>query len=449
MPRRARRGAANGAGPASAAPPTACASSSACPSKPGANVDSAATSPAAARVTTLLAKVLTLLHDQRSLRLEAATVRARVSLLDGEYVTLHAEYERSLGARDRLDALSRELSRQNKAVLDEGERALREERRLREVFVSRFNAAIDDVGASLAHHGAGRERADGMRRHLAGIRGEFEERGRVRRELAEAARWTREVERRLDEARVREARGRRDVVGDELKRLRARSKSLREEEILLRARLGGAGAFTTATASAQDLLLSARRKLTDTAAHVERLSQAGRDTAASNSTLRNSNAATLVRISADEAEAARLTSAISEVRASERVERTKREALEKLCRRVTEERAGLHSEVVIMQQTWANLKGDIDGLGTQTGGARRIVEALKEILGKEYDAGGLLGAEGELDVAIRRALGNPRGDVSAPGAVVRVSREPIDHRSVPIKIRQPTTSGAASSSSRG
>lgn len=458
MPRRARRGAANGTTNGAAASSSAGATTSQ-PSAgntkagaPCADGECAASAAAAARVTALLGKILAGLHDQRTLRVEAGTVRARVALLDGEYVTLHAEYERSLGARDRLDALSRELSRQNKQVLDEGERALREERRLREMFVARFSAAIDDVSASLGHQTAGYERADAMREHLARIRADFGERARVRRQLAEAARHTRAAERRLAEALVREARQRRERTAGKLASIRAHAKALREEEILLRARLGGAGQYSTATASAEEMLARQRAHVADCVKQVSVLAQAGRELAGENTARRNENAATLVRIGADEAEAARLSGAIRDAQSAARAERVKREALERLCRRVTEERASLHSEVIIMQQTWANLKGDIDGIGTQTGQPARIAEALRDIIGREFDAGGdMMGAESELDAAIRRALEDPRGMAETPaGSMVR-AKEPIDHRAVPARIRQTAggqqQSGAAASSS--
>lgn len=378
----------------------------------GASHDNAA----ANRVNTLLSKILSALQDQRDLRVDLSSTRARALLLDGEYVTLHAEYERALAARDRLDALSRELTRQNKAVIDESERRIVDEKKMREEIVRRFNDAMMDINTKLAQQSSTREQRDA---HLANLRQKYrdlQERYEIGGQHFELQMQRKRLETRLTQARRREVSEKHVRVTEALQSVRHRIKSLREEYRNLNANLSR---YAHATRQAQTELNESNQQLAVDERKVQSLQAQLDELQTSNATIRNENIATGIRIKAMDAEAKRLDTAIANIRETERVERTKREALEKLCRQVTAERAELHNDVVIMQEAWSNLKLDIEKLKGQVGGGNRVFAVLQSIMNRKYldiAVNDVMQTGKTIEDAIREELSNLRlstGDVEA------------------------------------
>lgn len=340
MPRRARRAA---AAAASAAASTATTG--------GGGGGGGCVGRGDAEVATTLAKVLRAVQEQRELRLDAGQARKRGRLLEAELNALKAEHERTRGIKEKLDTLSRELTRQNRTVIEESERVIAEEKRRRDGIVRRFNDAMREVNEKLARQGAAAVMVDDdddgeVRDELVRAVRDAEERYRCRTEHFESGVRRRALERQLAAARIREANVKREKAAGMLKDVRLKCASAREEHKRLHVAVArfsaAAGDATTALEAVRAQLTRAERKLN---AHC----RAAKEAQQANARVRNDNVATGIRIKAMHSEEARLQSAMSSVREEERKERGKREALERLHKQVTAERAELRNDVLIMQ----------------------------------------------------------------------------------------------------
>lgn len=301
-------------------------------------------------------------------------------LLDSEYVVLHRDYEKSVAAHERLEGLSKELARQNKTIEEEAEQRVSHERQLREDIVHRFNTAMLDINSKLARQSSSREERDKYVSNMQNKVADLRERNDMREQHFEQQLHRKKLEKQLAEAKRRQldhhrVATRRRLLETRRKLAEARSKQSELNQLVDRIRN---------SVDADEALLLATDA--DFAANKERIDtlQAEIKTAHdANASQRNANNATLVHIKAMEAECARLESSITECRDTERKERAKIDALEKLCRQVTAERAGLHNDIIAMQEAWTKLKHDIDSLKDQVGDSGKVFDVLQNIMNRE------------------------------------------------------------------
>ena len=113
-----------------------------------------------ARIQSIFKKIHSTLQNQRDLRCDLSITRTRAVLLDSELSVLQNDYEKSLVAHDKLAALSKELTRQNKVIEEEAEQRVTHERQMREEIVHRFNRAMMDINRKLSRQSCSREQRE-------------------------------------------------------------------------------------------------------------------------------------------------------------------------------------------------------------------------------------------------------------------------------------------------
>lgn len=333
-----------------------------------------------ARINATFKKILVALQDQRDLRCDLANTRTRALLLDSEYVVLHAEYERALAARDKLDALSRELARQNKIIDHESQTKIQEEKKMREDIVHRFNLAMNDINKKLARQSSSREQRDLYVENLQNKFADLEERYLTRQQHFDHQIHRISLESRLAEAKKRQADRNHRQLADQLQSIREQLKKARAEHEELSAELADHARLIhegeTYLSSTEDLYQSQSLR-------IEHVQEEVKQMQTKNATIRKQNSATMVHIKAMETERNRLRALIKTHQDVERTERTKAEALDKLCKQVTCERSELHSEILVMQDAWTKLKHEIETLKDQVGDGNRVFEVLENIMSRE------------------------------------------------------------------
>lgn len=360
MPRRTRR--ANGADAQSPRPPS---------------TDNAA---ASARINALYKKIMVALQDQRDLRCDLSSTRTRALLLDSEYVVLHAEYERSLAARDKLEALSRELARQNKTIDEESEARIMQEKRMREEIVNRFNTDMMDINKKLARQSTSREQRDiyvsNLRKKLVDLRERYD----MREQHFEQQIHRKQLEKRLAEAKKREVMAKHATTSGKLESIRDNLRKAQEQYDELNSRLTQDRQIIKDSEAILDdtlqLFESQKAQIKGAQAEVKRLQT-------NNASIRKQNSSTIVHLNAMDVECRRLEKVIAKHQELERRERAKVEALDKLCKQVTNERAELHDEIMHMQDTWTNLKQEMETLKDQDGDGQRLFQVLQNIMTRE------------------------------------------------------------------
>lgn len=333
-----------------------------------------------ARIHTIFKKIIATLQDQRDLRCDLSSTRTRALLLDSEYVVLHSEYEKSLAARDKLEALSRELTRQNKTIDEESENRVMQERKMREEIVHRFNVAMMDINKKLARQSTNREQRDKYVQTLQNKLTNLRERYDTRQQHFTQQLHRKRLEKQLSMAREREVLKKHKHTSEDLSVLREQLAKAQTEHDFLADKLEQ---YRSLISDGEDLLESTQDVFDQQKKHMDHAQEEVKHMQNANATVRNANNATNIHIKAMEAECKRLETSINEMRDVERKERAKVEALEKLCRQVTCERSELHSEILVMQDAWTNLKLEIDALKDQVGEGGKVFDVLQSIMNRE------------------------------------------------------------------
>lgn len=333
-----------------------------------------------ARIQATYKKIIVALQDQRDLRCDLSSTRTRALLLDSEYVVLHSEYEKCLAARDKLEALSRELARQNKTIEEDCENRVMQERKKREEIVHRFNVAMMDINKKLARQSTTREQREKYVQTLQNKLKDLQERYDMREKHFEQQIRRRKLEKQLALAKKREVQKEHTEKATELDSIREHLQKVETEYDELSTKHNH---YTEVIREGDLLLESTQEEYETQKQQIEEIQTEVKRMQAANTTVRNANNSTNVHISAMEAECKRLDAATIEYREEERKERAKAETLEKLCRRVTCERSELHSEILVMQDAWTNLKQEIEVLKDQAGDSGKVFDVLQSIMNRE------------------------------------------------------------------
>lgn len=333
-----------------------------------------------AHISALYKKILVAHQDQRDLRCDLASTRTRAVLLDSEYVVLHAEYEKALAARDKLEALSRELARQNKSIDEDSQKKVLEEKKMREDIVHRFNVAMMDINKKLARQSSSREQREAYVENLQKKLVDLQERYEMRQQHFEQQIHRKHLERRLAEAKKREVLRKHRQVSDDLSLIRDQLKKAREEHDELTAKLAQ---YANVIQQGESLLETTQDTFDRQKLQIEHSQAEVKRLQAKNATIRKQNSSTVIHIKAMDVECSRLKAVIREHQELERKERTKADALDKLCKQVTCERSELHSEILVMQDAWTNLKQEIETLKDQVGDSNRVFDVLQNIMSRE------------------------------------------------------------------
>eukprot|EP00178_Gracilaria_changii_P000026 TRINITY_DN1000_c1_g1_i1.p1 TRINITY_DN1000_c1_g1~~TRINITY_DN1000_c1_g1_i1.p1 ORF type:complete len:418 (+),score=105.19 TRINITY_DN1000_c1_g1_i1:255-1508(+) len=338
-----------------------------------------------ARIQATFKKIIVALQDQRDLRCDLASTRARALVLDSEFVLMHTEFDRCVAVRDKLEALSRELMRRHKLIVDEAQQHELHEKKITEDIVQRFNHAMGDINRKLNSQSRSRQQRDQhvstLRNKLADIR----ERYHTREQHFKQQIRRKQLEQQLAIAKHRELVQTQSQITQQLCDLQTHLQTLQTQHQQQQSLLAQ---YQLTIQQAHRYVRSTEQLFHSQKAHIEQMHAETKQLQSANATARNANNATNVHIKAMQSECNRLEASITQKQDVERKERTKIEALDKLRKQVTKERSELHSEKLVMQDAWSNLKEEIEALKDQVGESTRICEALQTILSREPHVAG-------------------------------------------------------------
>jgi len=346
-------------------------------------------------VALALANCLNALFELRDLRTDVTAARSRAEYLNKEFSSLSTDRNRANEAKDRLEALSRELSRQNKAMLD------KQNNKLLPVVVLPNNSSRD-------------AKRDYAIERLRNAVKDAEERYIIRGQLFDTRIRRKKLENHL-------LKKRNALIQEKEKEFIATKISLKTtHENIHRLSVEKVSYVDTNAIYINQCAIHSEKldKLRMAVAGYKAKNYEGFETVKElqgmNQKKRNENQATRVQIKMLAAEEARLEENINIERDMERKERTKREMLESLFQKVTVERAELKKDVVILSESWSNLKIDIDKLkgnavqdngqgdegesiglngndGDGDNDGNRVFDVLQSIMNREYLEGAVSG----------------------------------------------------------
>ncbi|PXF41212.1 Gamma-taxilin [Gracilariopsis chorda] len=333
-----------------------------------------------ARIQATFKKIIVALQEQRDLRCDLASTRTRALVLDSEFVVLHTEFDRSAAARNKLDALSRELARRNKSIDEEAEQSIVAEKKITEDVVQRFNAAMAEINNKLTSKNHSRERRNLYVQTLQNKISVLQERYDMREQHFNQQVKRKQLEQQLLVAKHRELVNTHSATTKQLAQIHQQLQTAKQQHHQLKNDVQ----HSRTTIRDSDQYLQSTDNLYDTQkTQIDKLQTEAKQLQSANAISRNANNSTNVHIKAMESECKRLEQSIIAARETERKERTKIEALEKLCKQVTIERSELHREILVMQDAWSNLKQEIETLKDQVGESGRVFEVLQNIMNRE------------------------------------------------------------------
>lgn len=330
------------------------------------------------RVQAIFRKIVAAIQSQRDLRVDLAGARARGVLLDSEYDVLYCDYQRSLAAHNRLEALSKELGRRGRAIDSEKEAQADAERRLREETCHRFNHEIRDIHSRLAAHNTHRKQRQAYVASLQQRVADLKERYDMREKHFDSQVHRKKLEIRLAEARRAEQGD--AAAAEQLERLREEADALQRE---YDSAVHDIDVKSKQIKEFEAFLKDTHERFEKQKNAIEKKRENVRQLQEANNKLKVSNESNQIHIKAMGAECARLEKSIEQCQALEQRERNKVDTLESLCRKVTGERSELNSEIIVMQEAWTKLKQEIDSLKDQVGDTSKIFDVLQSIMNRE------------------------------------------------------------------
>lgn len=298
----------------------------------------------------------------RTLEYDLGLEEKRLSMAEIDYSELGEDVRKIEASTDKLKAQSRELSKQNKAMLEKSARLTAEEKKKREEIEQKFDEAMRDINAKLNTNEFGDDEKEQLASKLE------EDYKRLQTDYDEREKF---YERKLNEAIAEES--------EQIELLVEANRQFQNDEL----------ATTTEGRKLSDI----KKHCQQLSAEIEKIrhqrSEAGNLAKERRLALNRQEVdikrfqqteASLQKIMdklAEETEELKVKSkdAISKVKACEeelefwkaksKSEYEKRETLERLCRTLTEERTVMRKEVQAMKAAWAMLETEIENLRTE------------------------------------------------------------------------------------
>ena len=299
------------------------------------------------------------LSNVRALEHELGLEEKRLSVAELDYNELGDDLRKIEASTDKLKALSRELSKQNKAMIDESEKRTAEERGKREEIVDKFDEAMKDINARLNTgdfvDGEKDELASSLEADLEKLQAQYEEREKFyEKSLSEAI-----EKERTQSAQLRDAQ--QAYEKDDLALVTERRKliDVRKKSTTTRIQIEN---ITEKKNVIEQKTQQRQTALKRHEADIKRIQQSEADLKKAMQKL-NAETEELKAKSKDMiAKVKSLEEDLEFWKAKSKSERDKRETLERLCRTLTEERTIMRKEVQAMQQAWQMLENEIENL---------------------------------------------------------------------------------------
>lgn len=297
--------------------------------------------------------------DVRSLEYDLGLEEKRLSVAELDYSELGDDLRKIEVLTDKLKTLSRELSKQNKSMMEESQRRTAEERTKREEIVAKFDEAMQDINAKLnTEEYVDDEKDDlviSLEADLERLQAQYDEREKF---YESSLNQTSAVERRACEDLTQ---AEEHFSKDELALVTERRTlmDLKKRSRVLLADLNNIHERRRAIEhGAKERQDSLKRQRVD----MKRLQQSVVDLGKVMSKL-HADADRLKAKSSESSEKVRsLEGELEFWKAKSKGELEKRETLERLCRTLTEERTIMRKEVQAMQAAWNMLESEIENL---------------------------------------------------------------------------------------
>lgn len=295
----------------------------------------------------------------RALEYDLGLEEKRLSVAELDYSELGEDLRKVDASTNKLKALSRELSKQNKAMVEESERRTAEERGKREEIVDKFDEAMKDINARLNTEDFVDEEKDelatALEADLDNLQNQYDEREKFyEKSLADAVAKEKHQSEQFRTAQQ-------NFENDELALITERRKlaDFRRES---KAILVEIGKITDHKTRVEEQSGERQHLLKRQSGDVKRLEQSSADlrkamAKLSDETdeLKTRSKETIARVKSSEEE-------LDFWKAKSKSELDKRETLERLCRTLTEERTIMRKEVQAMKKAWHMLEKEIENL---------------------------------------------------------------------------------------
>lgn len=295
----------------------------------------------------------------RALEYELGLEEKRLSVAELDYSELGEDLRKIEALTDKLKTLSRELSKQNKIMMEESEKRTAEERGKREEIVAKFDEAMNDINARLNTNDNVEEEKDDnvtkLEEDLDRLQAQYDERETFyEKSLNDAIGNERQECELLREAEENCQRDELALVTERRKLVDLKKKS--------RTILQDLKHFDDTRRKIEDCAKERQETLKRQRTDIKRLQQSeidlGKVTAklsAETDELREKVRKAGAGVKAEEEE-------LEFWKAKSKGELEKRETLERLCRTLTEERTIMRKEVQAMQAIWALLEREMEKL---------------------------------------------------------------------------------------
>mmetsp|Transcript_12806 Transcript_12806/g.39362 ORF Transcript_12806/g.39362 Transcript_12806/m.39362 type:complete len:432 (+) Transcript_12806:279-1574(+) len=350
----------------------------------------AADIPSDAKIRSLQTKLLQKVGDNRALEYELGRERRRNLLCERELDATKTELAKMTAAKTKLEGLCRELSKQNKHVKEESsamlmeERAqMMEERAKSKELVKKFDTAMQKINGKLEEQAESRTRqedeVEALRQKLRDLMTKYE----VREEHFGMQMKTKELEYELQEARRREQVELTKQAQARISELLSITEAQNKTEVSLRAQLAEYGEKFD---KFQETLDQSNQVFSAYTAEMEKMSKTVKQLQKTNSGLRDENGGLNKKFNAATYQLVTTKSELEDSLRGEKLEREKREKLERLCRSLTSERTTLQKETEAHQRVWQALKRDVDALQDQPDHevrGQQMWELLRSLVVKE------------------------------------------------------------------
>lgn len=298
----------------------------------------------------------------RSLEYDLGLEEKRLSMAEIDYSELGEDVRKIEASTDKLKAQSRELSKQNKAMLEKSARLTAEEKEKREEIEHKFDEAMRDINTKLNSS----EFRDDEKEQLASkleedykqLQADYDEREKF-------------YEQKLNEAKAKEdeqikllVEANREFQRDELATatenrkvsdVKKQCQQLSVEIEKIRHQHSGVGSRAKERRQALNRQEVDIRRLQQTEASLRKvMGKLSEET----EELKVKSKDTIAKVKACEEE-------LEFWKAKSKSEHEKRETLERLCRTLTEERTVMRKEVQAMKAAWGMLETEIENLRTE------------------------------------------------------------------------------------
>lgn len=302
--------------------------------------------------------------DVRVLEYDLGLEEKRLSVAELDYGELGEDLRKVDLLTAKLKTLSRELSKQNKAIMEESERRTAEEREKREEIVSKFDEAMSDIHSKLNSQDTLTDRdelVESLESELQHLQQKYDEREQI---FEEQLSQDEHVEANSS-ASLTQAEDACTADQEALANERRILRDLEQKDVLLSKRVAESEeAMESYQAAAQERQAMLKKHTND----LEKWTKNVRELGKTKESLQD-EAESLKAKSAEAAESTRhLDTDLEFWKSKAKSEREKREKLERVCRSLTEERTVMRKEVEAMQAAWVLLETEIESLRAEISG---------------------------------------------------------------------------------